>query len=75
MAREGAKLIAEIWGTDVLTLDNSMLCFMNNVEAPINDIDLCARISKKMLDEYNCYPIFYKFDNRVYCRISAQIYN
>ena len=51
------------------------MCYMNNVEVPSNDIDLCGRLAKKMLDEYNCYPIFYKFDNKVFCRISAQIYN
>lgn len=42
---------------------------------PCNDIDLCVNIAKKMLDQYNCYPIFYKFNNKVFCRISAQIYN
>lgn len=52
-----------------------MQCFLNNVEVPSNDIDLCVRIAKKMMDEYNCYPIFYKFANKVFCRISAQIYN
>ena len=28
-----------------------------------------------MLDEDNCFPIFYQFDGKVYTRISAQIYN
>lgn len=28
-----------------------------------------------MMDEYNCYPIFYQFQGKVYCRISAQIFN
>lgn len=42
---------------------------------PCNDIDLCVNIAKKMLDQYNYYPIFYKLNNKVFCRISAQIYN
>lgn len=28
-----------------------------------------------MMDEDNCYPIFFKFDNKVFTRISAQIFN
>ncbi len=28
-----------------------------------------------MMLNANCYPIMYKFDNKIYTRISAQIYN
>lgn len=52
-----------------------MMCYMNNVEVPSKDINLCVQIAKKMMDECNCYPIFYQFQGKVYCRISAQIFN
>ena len=28
-----------------------------------------------MMENDNCYPIMFAFDKKVYCRISAQIYN
>ena len=28
-----------------------------------------------MLEEDNCAPIIFKFDDTIYCRISCQIYN
>lgn len=67
--------MAEIWKTKKLTEDTRMMCYMNNVEVPSTDINLCVQIAKKMLDEYNCYPIFYQFHGKVFCRISAQIFN
>ena len=51
------------------------MSILNNVEVPSTDIDLCQRIAKRMLDEYNCYPALFKFQGKVYCRISAQIFN
>lgn len=67
--------MAIIWKTRKLTKDISMQGYLNNVEVPSDDIDLCVKIAKQMLDKYNCYPIFYKFDGKIFCRISAQIYN
>lgn len=48
---------------------------MNNVEVPCEDITLCVKIANLMMKEVNCYPIFYHFDGKNYCRISAQIFN
>jgi hypothetical protein len=28
-----------------------------------------------MLELYNCYPIIYEFNGKVFCRNGAQIYN
>jgi hypothetical protein len=37
------------------------MSFLNNVEVPSTDFDLCQKIAKRMLDEYNCYPALFKF--------------
>ena len=38
-------------------------------------MDLCVEIAYEMMDEDNCFPIFFKFDNKCFTRISAQIFN
>lgn len=67
--------MAEIWKTKKLTEDVHMMAYLNNVEVPCDDISLCLKIADKMQYEYNCYPVFYKFDNKVFIRISVQLYN
>lgn len=52
-----------------------MMAYLNNVEVPCDDFDLCTKIGNQMLFEYNVYPFLYKFDNKIFMRISAQIYN
>jgi hypothetical protein len=37
------------------------MSFLNNVEVPSTDLELCQRIAKRMLDEYKCYPVIFKF--------------
>ena len=70
--------IAEIWGTKVLTADERCVGYLANIEAPVKDeqdLDLCVEIASKMGMNDNCFPIFYKFDGKVYNRISVQMYN
>lgn len=67
--------MARIWGTSLLTNDKRLIGYMNNVRVPSDDLDECVKIAKLMLDNFNCYPIIFKFQSHVYCRISAQIYN
>jgi hypothetical protein len=42
--------MAEIWKTNTLKTDVKLKCFLNNILAPNNDLDLCQKLSKKMLD-------------------------
>jgi hypothetical protein len=70
-----AKRMAAIWKTKLLTDDPRTIGNLCNIEVPSNDLNLCASIATKMMEEVNCYPIIISFDGKVYCRISAQIYN
>jgi hypothetical protein len=67
--------MASIWKTKLLTDDERLIGYLNNVEVPSKDIAKCVAISRQMLELYNCYPVVYEFDGKVFCRISAQIYN
>ena len=75
LALKAARRIAEIWGTKMLTEDERCVGYLANVLVPSQDISLCSKIAYEMMDEDNCYPIFFKFDNKVFTRISAQIFN
>jgi hypothetical protein len=72
---QAGKLMASIWRTKLLTDDERLIGYLNNIEVPSNDIQKCVSIANHMLNYYNCYPVVYEFDGKVYCRISAQIYN
>ena len=48
---------------------------MFNVELPCSDLALAVSIAYDMLNQDNCYPIFYQFDGKVWIRVSVQIYN
>ena len=69
------KKIAEIWGTKPLTNDTSCIGYLSNIEVPSSDLELCTKIAYEMMDDHNCFPIFFKFDGKVFTRISAQIFN
>lgn len=67
--------MSEIWGTKLLSEDKRLLSSMVCIQAPSNDYALCHRLAMDMLYEDNCFPHFTSFDGKVYCRLSAQIYN
>lgn len=75
LVREGGKRMAEIWGTRLLASDPRLSSSMINVLAPSSDYALCHKLAMDMLYEVNCFPHFFAFDGKVYCRLSAQIYN
>ena len=77
LAVQAVKKIAEIWGTNLLTDDDKCIGFLANVEVPVSDTELnvCMLIAKLMAVNDKCFPIFYKFNGKIYCRISVQIYN
>jgi hypothetical protein len=67
--------MAEIWGTKLLTEDKRLLSSMVCVEVPSKDYTLSHKLAMDMLYEVNCFPHFTLFDGKVYCRLSAQVYN
>jgi hypothetical protein len=72
---QAANLMASIWKTKLLTNDERLIGYLNNIEVPSKDIGRCVEICNTMLKLYNCYPVVFEFGGKVYCRISAQIYN
>lgn len=52
-----------------------MMYYLNNVEVPCDDLTLCLKIRDQMFNDHNCYPVFYEFDNKIFIRITAQVYN
>lgn len=67
--------MASIWKTKLLTEDERLIGYLNNIEVPSKDTSKCVEICNTMLKLYNCYPVVYEFAGKIYCRISAQIYN
>lgn len=53
MAIEGAKIIAEIFGTDCITEDESLVASMNMVRFPSNDPTLITRIQTEVIKNRN----------------------
>ncbi len=58
-----------------MTDDPRLLSSMVNVEVPSKDGALCQKLANDMLYDVNCYIPIYTFDGKVYCRVSAQVYN
>lgn len=77
LAVEAGKTMAKIWNTKVLTEDESLIGFINNVEVPTDghSYDKCVRLAFYMLQWENCFPVLYEMDGKVYIRISVQIFN
>jgi selenocysteine lyase/cysteine desulfurase len=75
LAVRAAQRVADIWGTSVLTKEANCVGFLSNARVPSENLDLCVKIAYEMMDEDNTFPIFYRFDGKVWIRLSAQIYN
>lgn len=48
---------------------------MVSVILPTDDIELAVRMKDELLYQHNMNFLVNKFDGKIYCRISAQIYN
>lgn len=55
MAIEGGKIIANIFGTDCLYEDESLVASMNMVRFPSNDVNLIKRIQNEVTSEIYLY--------------------
>jgi selenocysteine lyase/cysteine desulfurase len=69
----GYKL-AEMWGTEVFTNDNSTFQAMVTIGLPTNDSTIARAIQQRLLDDYDTMAVFYRFQGALWARLSAQIY-
>jgi isopenicillin-N epimerase len=72
------KMLSEMWGTNMLISDETMIGSMLNVKLPYNSIP-SAQETKQLHDvlvnTYNIQTVLIPINNSLYARLSAQIYN
>lgn len=76
LAVQAGYLISQIWNSSILTSNNAFIGTMNNIELPsiIDSLDKMNNLYQKLINEHNIFLPMFQFDNKFYCRISAQIY-
>jgi len=75
---EVEKRIVEIWGTEVLTEDESMVGYMTNVLLPIQNPERFVSVPKlvaEIFERYHIIVVIVKFDGRYFVRFAAQVIN
>ena len=76
LACEAGQQIAQRWNTTTLTNDQQWITTMNNIQLPlvIKTVDQMNRLYQTLIDQHNIFLPMFQFDQKFYCRISAQIY-
>ena len=76
LAIQAGNLLAQLWNSSTLTSNEKYISTMNNVQLPltIDTSDKMKSLYQKLIDEHNIFLPMFPFDNKFYCRISAQIY-
>ncbi|UJR20298.1 hypothetical protein I4U23_023429 [Adineta vaga] len=76
LAIQAGNLLAQMWNSSTLTTDEKSISTMNNIELPsiIDTSDKMNDLYRRLVNEHNIFLPMVEFDNRFYCRISAQIY-
>ncbi|CAF3301944.1 unnamed protein product, partial [Rotaria sp. Silwood2] len=66
----------QMWNSSILTINDQFISTMNNIELPsfINTVDKLNILYQTLVNQYNIFLPMFQFDNKFYCRISAQIY-
>ncbi|KAH6912178.1 pyridoxal phosphate-dependent transferase [Coprinopsis sp. MPI-PUGE-AT-0042] len=80
LALKGGKLLAEMWGTQLLDPDGDQTATMVNVELPIpGDItyppNVGEIINKRMLQDYKAFSAWYFHNGKWWTRCSAHVFN
>jgi len=81
LASDAGKVMAEIWGTEVLVTDETQLGSMNNVRLPMpepkpaDQSKFVSQLVKELYMQYRTYLLTFTQDGVKYARISAYIYN
>jgi selenocysteine lyase/cysteine desulfurase len=76
LAVQAGNLLAQMWNSSTLTTDEKYISTMNNVQLPLNidTLDKMNILYQKLISDHNIFLPLFLFDNKFYCRISAQIY-
>ncbi|CAF3468476.1 unnamed protein product [Rotaria socialis] len=76
LAIQAGNLLAQLWNSSTLTSNDIFISTMNNIELPLNidSLDEMNILYQKLINQYNIFLPMFQFDNKFYCRISAQIY-
>ncbi|CAF1481541.1 unnamed protein product [Didymodactylos carnosus] len=76
LAVNAGNLLESMWNSSTLTTNDEYIGFMNNVQLPliINTTESRRNLYNKLIERYNIFLPSFQFDNKYYCRISAQIY-
>ncbi len=76
LAIQAGNSLAQMWKSSTLTSNNQYISTMNNVQLPliIDTIDKMNILYQKLINEHNIFLPMFQFDQKFYCRISAQIY-
>ena len=76
LAIDAGNLMASLWNSSTLTSTEESISTMNNIELPaiIKTIDQMNNLYQKLINEHNIFLPMFQFDQKFYCRISAQIY-
>jgi selenocysteine lyase/cysteine desulfurase len=76
LAIQAGNLLAQMWNSSILISDEKYISTMNNIELPlmIDTLDKMNTLYQKLINEHNIFLPMFQFDDKFYCRISAQIY-
>jgi selenocysteine lyase/cysteine desulfurase len=69
-----AYTLAQMWGTEVLTNNNATMGAMATIRLPTNDMSAAQLLQSRLQQDYDTYIVVFPFQNRVWTRLSAQIY-
>jgi hypothetical protein len=75
MAVEGATIIANMMGTELLIEDETMVSCMCSFRIPETDFEVVRKVMMKLMKEgrFNLYCV--KFDEKIYGRVCGWISN
>jgi len=79
LVMEASHMCAKAWGTSILCKDEEKYGSMCTVEIPIKlrplDASVAFKLRYLLYSKYKIWCPMIFIDNKIYCRISAQIYN
>lgn len=76
LAIDAGNAMASLWNTSTLTSSEETISTMNNVQLPLNiqTLDQMNSLYQTLVNKHNIFLVMTEFDQKFYCRISAQIY-
>ena len=76
LAINAGNLMASLWNSSTLTSSEETISTMNNIQLPltIQTLDQMNNLYQTLINKHNIFLPMIQFDQKFYCRISAQIY-